>query len=347
MPPHHKRGPWSQQEDQYLLHLVNTQGAHNWVRISQIIGTRSPKQCRERYHQNLKPTLNHDPISAEEGALIERLVNEMGKRWAEIARRLQGRSDNAVKNWWNGGMNRRKRLDVRRATSAPYHAEEYRSRNEHVQLPQRGHEHVPRYPEFESRYHDPTERQHYPPGPRHPPQISSIRNPRFGHRPEEAPTPSPSAMSFVSRYESDCPPSLVSDGASSYTPSPRYPFTDSSSVELPPLGARRAERRSSVPVLHLVTNQFVADEEVQHPRFRHEEPKRSSPAPQPDVMQGPEPLRYHRMRDDAPPPRGQLPLPEFRTLPAPHRLAEVRPNTQSPTRDPMRDTRMSLSTMLS
>lgn len=109
-----KRGPWSQHEDRSLLDLVQSQGAHNWVRISQFIRTRSPKQCRERYHQNLKPSLCHDPISPEEGEIIERLVSEMGKRWAEIARRLPGRSDNAVKNWWNGGMNRRRRIVVRR-----------------------------------------------------------------------------------------------------------------------------------------------------------------------------------------------------------------------------------------
>lgn len=112
-----KRGPWSQQEDRTLLELVQSQGAHNWVRISQYIRTRSPKQCRERYHQNLKPSLCHDPISPEEGEIIERLVSEMGKRWAEIARRLPGRSDNAVKNWWNGGMNRRRRIVVRREGS--------------------------------------------------------------------------------------------------------------------------------------------------------------------------------------------------------------------------------------
>ncbi|KAL5335120.1 Homeodomain-like protein, partial [Aspergillus crustosus] len=109
MAPTHRRGPWVPEEDQLLLQLVREQGPNNWVRISQHMLYRSPKQCRERFHQNLKPSLNREPISAEEGMMIERMVGEMGKCWAEIARRLGNRSDNAVKNWWNGSMNRKRR----------------------------------------------------------------------------------------------------------------------------------------------------------------------------------------------------------------------------------------------
>lgn len=121
MAPAQRRGPWVPEEDQELLQLVRTQGPNNWVRISQHMKFRSPKQCRERFHQNLKPSLNHDPITPEEGLLIERMVNEMGKRWAEIARRLGNRSDNAVKNWWNGNMSRKKRRLASPREPAPAH----------------------------------------------------------------------------------------------------------------------------------------------------------------------------------------------------------------------------------
>lgn len=104
-----RRGPWSPEEDRRLIDIISMYGPTNWVRISFLLGSRSAKQCRERYHQNLKPLLNRNPITFEEGLLIEQLVAKHGKKWAEIARHLRGRLDNLIKNWWNGGANRRRR----------------------------------------------------------------------------------------------------------------------------------------------------------------------------------------------------------------------------------------------
>lgn len=111
-----RRGPWSSQEDEILLRLVESHGPSNWVVIAHSLGTRSAKQCRERYHQNLKPSLDHSPIRPDEAEVIERLVTQLGHRWAEIARRLPGRSDNTIKNWWNGKQNRISRHEHLKST---------------------------------------------------------------------------------------------------------------------------------------------------------------------------------------------------------------------------------------
>jgi len=104
-----RRGPWGPREDERLVALIQYKGAHHWVEIARELGSRSAKQCRERWHNHLDPTLLRTTISAEEGRLIQELVDRIGTHWAEIARRLPGRSDNTIKNWYNGSVNRRKR----------------------------------------------------------------------------------------------------------------------------------------------------------------------------------------------------------------------------------------------
>ncbi|KAJ8607601.1 hypothetical protein MRB53_040185 [Persea americana] len=248
--PQHKRGPWSSQEDQLLLTLVNVHGAHNWVRISSTIGTRSPKQCRERFHQNLKPNLNHDPITPEEGLLIEQMVQEMGKRWAEIARRLRGRSDNAVKNWWNGSMNRRRR-------SHDHRRQELGVRQPVVQQP------LPAYhqthPQMSMNMNMNMQPQYFPqyqPRAQFPQPMSLPSNaPPFAGRLIETPLPSPSSFSALS---AEGAPSLVSDTSSASARSPN----NGSPIELPPLSGTREERRnSSAPMLQLGAPATFANED--------------------------------------------------------------------------------------
>jgi hypothetical protein len=119
-----KKGPWCESEDDRLRNLVARYGASQWTLIAEGIDTRTAKQCRERWHQNLNPKICHHPITPEEAEKIERWVSERGPKWAEFARDLGNRSDNAIKNWYNGGVTRRQRKErLRRSQQAQTMAE--------------------------------------------------------------------------------------------------------------------------------------------------------------------------------------------------------------------------------
>jgi len=86
------KGPWTPSEDRRLLALVNELGAEKWVVIASRLGSRTGKQCRERWHNHVNPVLNKAPFTLEEEEAIERFYAEIGPKWAEIAKKLPGRS---------------------------------------------------------------------------------------------------------------------------------------------------------------------------------------------------------------------------------------------------------------
>ncbi|KAG6389492.1 hypothetical protein SASPL_150960 [Salvia splendens] len=108
------RGPWSKEEDEIIVGLVNKYGPKKWSSIAQHLPGRIGKSGKllstARWHNHLNPNINKEAWTQEEELALIRAHQIYGNKWAELSKFLPGRSDNAIKNHWNSSV--KKKLDM-------------------------------------------------------------------------------------------------------------------------------------------------------------------------------------------------------------------------------------------
>lgn len=96
-----KRTKFTAAEDQRLSELVDRYGTSKWDQVAMDLGGRTPRQCRDRYNNYLRPTINTAPWTKEEEAILMEKFADIGPQWAQMVPFFHNRTCVSIKNHYS------------------------------------------------------------------------------------------------------------------------------------------------------------------------------------------------------------------------------------------------------
>lgn len=94
-----KTGSWTAQEDK-LLGEWQAKLGNRWSSVAKKIAGRTGQQCAQRWRHKVNPNIRKEKWTEEEDRRLLKLVRQFGNCWAEISRRLDGRTDQQCMGRW-------------------------------------------------------------------------------------------------------------------------------------------------------------------------------------------------------------------------------------------------------
>ncbi|CAD8068300.1 unnamed protein product [Paramecium sonneborni] len=92
-----RKRPWTDEEDLRVLELVQEFGPQKWTQIAQYLEGRIGKQCRERWHNHLNPSIKKTPWEEDEEWILFLYHKALSMNPYDRCRQQMGRNSQTCK----------------------------------------------------------------------------------------------------------------------------------------------------------------------------------------------------------------------------------------------------------